>query len=122
MCYLAALSAPGTAGAQPPRKFARIGILTGGFSTAELRGPNPDRATVAAFLRGMRELGYEYGRDFVTEPRGGEGRTGAYHAVAAELVRLAADVIVAGGDAARDDAGNADGPRGDGRWCARSGP
>jgi len=60
-------------------------------------GPNPDNATVAAFLRGMRELGYEYGKDFVTEPRGGAGRTESYQALAAELVRLPADVIVAGG-------------------------
>ncbi len=45
----------------------------------------------------MRELGYEYGKDFVTDPRGGSGRTEQYAAPAAELVRLPADVIVAGG-------------------------
>jgi putative ABC transport system substrate-binding protein len=97
ICCLAALSVSRTAGAQPARKFARIGIITSGFATAELRGPNPDNATVAAFLRGMRELGYEYGKDFVTEPRGGDGKTEQFHALAAELVRLPVDVIVAGG-------------------------
>ena len=94
---LAALSALRTAGAQPARKIARIGIITSGFTTAEIKGPNPDNANVAAFLRGMRELGYEYGKDFVTDPRGGEGRTEQYPVLAAELVRLPVDVIVAGG-------------------------
>jgi putative ABC transport system substrate-binding protein len=45
----------------------------------------------------MGELGYEYGRDFVTDPRGGDGRTEQYASLAAELVRLPADVIVAAG-------------------------
>ena len=94
---LAALSASRTAGAQPARKIARIGIISSGFTTAEMKGPNPDNATVAAFLRGMRELGYEYGKDFMTDPRGGEGRTEQYPVLAAELVRLPVDVIVAGG-------------------------
>lgn len=97
ICCLAALSASRTTVAQPARKIARIGIISSGFTTAEMRGPDPDNATVTAFLRGMRELGYEYGKDFVTEPRGGEGRTEQYPAMAAELVRLPADVIVAAG-------------------------
>ena len=45
----------------------------------------------------MRELGYLYGEHFVTEPRGGEGRPERYAGLAAELVRLQVDVIVAGG-------------------------
>jgi len=97
---VAALSAARTAQmarAQGARKATRIGIIMSGFTTAELTGPNPGNATAGAFLRGMRELGYEYGRDFVTEPRGGEGRTEQYGALAAELVRLQPDVIVAGG-------------------------
>ena len=94
---LAALSASRTAGAQSANKIARIGIITSGFTTAEIKGPNPDNANVAAFLRGMRELGYEYGKDFVTEPRGGDGRTEQHPLLATELVRLPADVIVAGG-------------------------
>ena len=94
---VAALSAWQTVGAQPERKVARIGIITSGFTTAEMKGPSPENTTVAAFLRGMRELGYEYGKDFVTDPRGGDGRTEQYASLAAELVRLPADVIVAGG-------------------------
>ena len=32
-------------------------------------GPNPRNQNVAALPRGLRDLGYVYGRDFVTEPR-----------------------------------------------------
>ena len=94
---IVALSAWSTARAQPVRKPARIGIITSGFSTADMVGPNPGNTTVAAFLDGMRKLGYEYGKDFVTDPRGGDGRPELYPALAAELVRLPVDVIVAGG-------------------------
>jgi putative ABC transport system substrate-binding protein len=94
---MAVLSATGTAHAQVPRKTVRIGIFTAGFTNADVQGPNPKGATVAALLRGLRELGYEYGKDFVTEPRAGDGRTEQYAALAAEIVRTQPDVIVAGG-------------------------
>jgi len=45
----------------------------------------------------MRELGYVYGQDFVTEPRSAESRPERYPELAAELVRLQVDVIVAPG-------------------------
>jgi len=83
--------------AQGARKPMRIGIIQSGFTTEEMQGSAPANDTVAAFLTAMRELGYEYGRDFVTEPRGGEGRPERYPAIAAELVRARVDVIVAGG-------------------------
>jgi putative ABC transport system substrate-binding protein len=50
-----------------------------------------------AFLGGMQGLGYVYGKDYVTEPRGAGGYTDRYPAQAAELVRLKLDVIIAGG-------------------------
>ena len=49
----------------------------------------------AAFLRGMAELGYVFGRDFVTEPRG----TDAVASIG-ELVDLKVDMIVATGGGA----------------------
>jgi hypothetical protein len=52
---------------------------------------------VGALLRGLRELGYVYGKHFVTEPRGGGSRPELFPSLAAELVRLKVDVIVAGG-------------------------
>jgi len=45
----------------------------------------------------LHELGYVYGEHFVTEPRAADERLAAYPALAAELVRLHVDVIVAAG-------------------------
>jgi len=92
---LALLAAPLAAPAQP--KVARIGILNFGPMTSDMIGPQPRHASTIAFLRGMGELGYRYGQDFVTEPRGGEGRPELWAGQAAELVRLNVDVIVAAG-------------------------
>jgi len=62
-------------------------------------GPEPQGAFTGALPRVLRELGYVYGRDFVTEPRGTEGSLERAASIAAELVRLQVDVIVAGGAA-----------------------
>ena len=59
-------------------------------------GPQPSAPAVAGLLRGLRDLGYVYGRDFVTEARSAEGRVERVPAIAAELARLNVDVIVAG--------------------------
>ena len=92
-----ALTAPGVSSAQPARKIARIGILTSNGSTSDMVGPSPRGLVAKALLHGLGELGYVYGQHFVTEPRGGEGRPGRFPSLAAELVRLRVDVIVAGG-------------------------
>jgi putative ABC transport system substrate-binding protein len=60
-------------------------------------GPQPRGPITNAFLRGLREIGYVYGEHFVTEPRGAEDRPERYPDLAAELVRLQLDVIVAPG-------------------------
>jgi len=96
---LATFAEPRAAPAQPARKVARIGIISGG-PTASMIGAEPRGNFTGALLRGLRELGYVYGRDFVTEPRGTEGRPERLATFAAELVRLQVDVIVAGGQAA----------------------
>jgi putative ABC transport system substrate-binding protein len=90
------LAVPRAAGAQPARKVYRIGILGLGV-TSDLVGPQPVSSSTKALLRGMRELGYVYGEHFVTEPRGGEGKPERFPGLAAELVRLQVDVIVAAG-------------------------
>jgi putative ABC transport system substrate-binding protein len=84
--------------AQPARKKARIGIL-GLRATSELVGPQPRSPSAKALLLGLGELGYVYGEHFVTEPRGAEGKPERFSALAAELVRLPADVILAAGPA-----------------------
>ena len=88
---LAILAAPSMTGAQPDRKIPRIGILRSGSS------PDP---LVEAFRQGLRELGYIEGRDVVLEYRWAEGRDERLAPLAADLVRLGVDVIVAGGSQA----------------------
>jgi putative tryptophan/tyrosine transport system substrate-binding protein len=79
--------------AQQPTKIARIGYLTG--SSLSSQAPNSE-----AFRQGLRELGYIEGKNIVIEWRSAEGNRDRQRALAAELVRLKVDVIVAssGGD------------------------
>ena len=91
---LGALITP-VAYAQP--NVPRVGILHFATTTSDMLGPEPRHSSTAAFLAGMRELGYTYGRDFLTEPRGGEGKPELWPGQAAELTRLRVDVIVAAG-------------------------
>ena len=92
---LAMLAVTGAAHAQPARKVHRIGILVSAGTSSDMIGPEPRNPSISALLRGLRELGYMYGRDFVTETRGGEGIPAQFPVLAAELVRLKVDVIVA---------------------------
>ena len=76
---------------QPAPKSARIGVL--------LPGPPAGayRSRVEAFRRGLRELGYDEGKNAVLEFRWVEGDETARSAAAADLVRQNVDVIVTGG-------------------------
>ena len=85
----------GIARAQPTRRVHRIGIIVSAGPPSELIGPEPQSTSVSALLRGLRELGYVYGRDFLTEVRSAEGLPARFPILAAELVRLKVDVIVA---------------------------
>lgn len=85
---LVALGAmPFVAEAQPTGKLPRIGFL--GLSSA-----SDYAAALKAFLQGLRELGYEEGRNVVIEYRWAEGREERLPSLAAELVRLNPDVLV----------------------------
>ncbi len=75
--------------AQEAAKVARIGYLV-----PSLDGPPRLRE---AFRQGLRDLGYVEGRNLVIEIRSAEGKHERYPALAAELVALKADVIVASG-------------------------
>jgi len=79
---LLALSFP--AEAQQPKKIPRIGYLTG-------VGSAPSKA----FLQGLRDLGYIEGKNILIEFRTTEGKSERWPELAAELVRLKVDVIVA---------------------------
>ena len=89
-CALGCLCvAPLAPEAQPPTHVHRIGVLSG-------RTPGRD-SFVEAFLEGMRALGYVEGQHFVLEYRGAEGQFEGFPDLAAELVRLKVEVIVAQG-------------------------
>jgi len=77
--------------AQQPKNVHRIGTLSALGTTP---GRNP---VVEAFLEGMRALGYVEGQHFVLEYRGAEGQFEGFPDLAAELVRLKVEVIVAQG-------------------------
>src|SRR5258708_2972442 len=87
----ALLAAPLLVKAQPARKVARIGILELGKSAS--RGSTAHQA----FLEQLRQLGYVEGQNVLFEYRLAEGRAERLPDLAAELVSLKVDVIVAGG-------------------------
>ena len=86
---------PLTVSAQPRRAMAKIGVLS--FGTAP-SGANPDPS--AGFRQGLAELGYVEGRNLNIEWRYAEGRPERMAALAAELVNLKVEVLLAGGPAA----------------------
>ena len=84
---LGTLAAPLAAGAQQAGRIPRIGILRPG---------SPPDPLVEAFRQGLHELGYAEGRNISIEYRWAEGRDERLPSLAADLVRLQVDVIVAG--------------------------
>jgi ABC transporter substrate binding protein len=87
--------------AQPTGHVHRIGWLSPGF-------PRPDRdPPVDAFRQGLRDLGYIEGQNLVIVYRGAEGQDERLPALAAELVGLPVEVLVAVGTAATRAAQNA---------------
>ncbi len=87
---LSLLVAPLTAEAQQATNVHRIGRLSAGSPTE----PNPN---LEAFRQGLRELGYVEGQNLIIESRYAEGSEERLPDLAAELVRLKVEVIVAGG-------------------------
>jgi putative ABC transport system substrate-binding protein len=74
--------------AQQRARIFRIGYLLSGFRS----GSTP---LVEAFRQGMRDLGYTEGREFIIEVRWAEGDETRLPVLAADLVRLNVDTIVA---------------------------
>ena len=89
---LVILTAPLAAEVQQAGKVPRIGYLAAG--SAEL-----DKGWLAAFQQGLRELGYLEGKNIVIERRHAAGQLERLPELAAELVRLPVDLIVAPGGA-----------------------
>ena len=79
--------------AQRPARVARLGILRGSSAN--------DASTAArheAFREGLRDLGYEEGQNLVLEFRYAETQLERLSDLAAELVRLPVDLLVASSD------------------------
>ena len=78
------------ADAQPVKKVIRIGLLSG-------QRPSPIPLTTEAFRQGLRELGYVEGQNVLLEYRFAEGKDERHAILAAGLVTLGVDVILAQG-------------------------
>src|SRR5688572_5461293 len=78
------LAVAAIAEAQQPKKVPRIGYLT-----------SVDSAPSKAFLQGLHDLGYTEGKNILIEFRTTESKSERRPELAAELVRLKVDVIVA---------------------------
>jgi putative ABC transport system substrate-binding protein len=86
---LALLAAPLAAEAQQPGKVYRVGILTN-------KASDPAEARLwQAFRSGLRECGWIEGENILIEFRGAEGNSARLPELAADLVRLKVDLIVA---------------------------
>ena len=88
---LGLLGAPLPAEAQQAGKVYRIGYLR--YSCGSLT----TNTSYIAFRKGLRELGYVEGQNFVIEYRCADRKPERRHEIAAEMVRLKVDVIVAPG-------------------------
>jgi putative ABC transport system substrate-binding protein len=74
--------------AQEPRKIPRIGVLRTG---------SPPDPLIDALRQGLRDLDYIEGRTLLVEYRWAEGKNERLAELAADLVRLKVDVIIAAG-------------------------
>jgi putative ABC transport system substrate-binding protein len=77
--------------AQQPKKIPLIGFLSA-------RDPATESTRAAAIRLALRDLGYIEGQNIAIEYRYAEGKLDRLPELAAEVVRLKVDIIVAGGD------------------------
>jgi putative ABC transport system substrate-binding protein len=79
-------------GAQQPDRIRRIGVLMG-VAKEEPEG----QARIAALREGLQKLGWIDGRNIRIEDRWADGGIDSVRTFAAEMVKLAPDLIVANG-------------------------
>jgi putative ABC transport system substrate-binding protein len=77
--------------AQQPKKTFRIGYISGSDAATDAARSEP-------FRQSLHELGYVEGRNIAIEYRYAEGKQALFPELAAAIVRLKVDVIVASGD------------------------
>jgi putative tryptophan/tyrosine transport system substrate-binding protein len=93
LAALGVVGGPRASLAQQSGKVWHVGFLSLGPATLNAQSTD-------AFLKGMRQLGYVEGRNLVIEWRFADGKFERLPAMAAELVQLKVDVIVAVASAA----------------------
>ena len=86
---LGLLAAPLAAGAQQPGKVPRIGFLSADVPVAVSE-------PMEAFQQGLRDLGYAEGQNIVIVYRFAHGNLNRLPDLAADLVRLKADITATG--------------------------
>ena len=86
--------------AQQPAKVWKIGVLVSGTQAQ-------NAARDDALRQGLRDLGYQEGKNIVMEYRYAEGKTDRLNQLAKELVEQKVDVVVVGGTAVAVAAKNA---------------
>ena len=90
----ALLTAPSPSNGQQPKKVYRIGVLFSGLPTPASPAQARNRE---ALVEGLRERGYIEGQNLVIERRYTEGQEDRAPSLAAELVSLKPDLIIADG-------------------------
>src|SRR5476651_1278202 len=93
---------PLAARAQQPKKIPRLCFLTFDPGTLRSRSPRFD-----AFFEGLRDLGYVDGQTITIDYLSAEGRGERFPALAAECLRLKADIIAVSTTPAAEAAKNA---------------
>src|SRR5712692_9772760 len=83
--------APCVAMAQPVGKVRRIGLLS------HYAAPSEDELRQAQFTQGMHELGWHEGQNITVERRYAAGHVERLPELAADLVRLRVEVLIAHG-------------------------
>jgi putative ABC transport system substrate-binding protein len=94
---LGPLCAPPVVTPQPAERVFRIGFLAFGPPPPD---PMPPTFPLTALRRGLHELGYREGHTMILEERWAAGDLNRLPALAAELVQVPVDVIVASGASA----------------------
>src|SRR5262245_28314991 len=79
-----------SASAQQPANVPRIGLLGGANAEA-------NAVRIKAFRQGLRDLGYIDGKTIVIEERWAEGKLATLPTLAADLLRVKAEIIVSAG-------------------------
>jgi putative ABC transport system substrate-binding protein len=92
------LAAPLAVEAQPSGRVYRIGVLFELTPPANMEGPEPKSNLLRPFLQGLRELGYVEGQNLAVERRSADGDPDRLPGLAAELLRLNVDMILASGE------------------------